>query len=70
VPGNVADWMQNIRRNTDSSEAEDELRQKVESAAAASGITSSGVASAAASAKRESFAARSKPRIPSKPNME
>jgi len=64
----VADWLHTLRRNTDSSEAEDELRQKVECAAAASGITSSGVA-AAASAKKGAIP-RTKPELPSKPIME
>jgi hypothetical protein len=46
VPSNVTDWLHTLRRNTDSGEADDELRQKVESAAAASGITSSALGAA------------------------
>jgi hypothetical protein len=46
VPGNVSDWLHTLRRNTDSGEADDELRHKVESAAAASGITSSALGAA------------------------
>ncbi|CAB3380647.1 Hypothetical predicted protein [Cloeon dipterum] len=64
VPGNVSEWLHNLRRNTDSSEVEDELRHKVESAAAASGITASArLTSRKSAAPKPDIAA--KPRPPS-----